>query len=175
MGLKLEDINGIGKTTADRMKSAGIDSVEKIASIKLESLLKINGIGKSTAEKYIEDAKNLLDSMKSKERKDMLEEKQTSEKNTISSETQTQTSDKKVTLESNDQKMNITRTHLIEQFRTIPPTFLDEKTRIAINKKLNGTKRTSSDNYYLRKLKSLVREKLDEASYYELLKTILDS
>lgn len=82
---------------------------------------------------------------------------------------------KKVTLESNDQEMNITRAHLIEQFRTIPPRLLDEKTRIAINKKLNGTKRTSSDNYYLRKLKSLVREKLDEASYYELLKTILDS
>lgn len=82
---------------------------------------------------------------------------------------------KKVTLESNDQERNITRTHLIEQFRTIPPRFLDEKTRIAINKKLNGTKRTSSDNYYLRKLKSLVREKLDEANYYELLKIILDS
>jgi len=71
--------------------------------------------------------------------------------------------------------MNITRTHLIEQFRTIPPTFLDEKTRIAINKKLNGTKRTSSDNYYLRKLQSLIREKLNEAEYYELLKSILDS
>jgi len=82
---------------------------------------------------------------------------------------------KKVTLESNDQEMNITRAHLVEQFRTIPPTFLDEKTRIAINKKLNGTKRTSSDNYYLRKLKSLVREKLNEAEYYELLKSILDS
>ncbi|MBA7703776.1 hypothetical protein ES703_112570 [subsurface metagenome] len=82
---------------------------------------------------------------------------------------------KKVTLESNDQEMNITKAHLIEQFRTIPPKFLDEKTRIAINKKLNGTKRTGSDNYFLRKLKSLIREKLNEASYYDLLKTILDS
>lgn len=82
---------------------------------------------------------------------------------------------KKLNLEGRDQESNVKRVHLIEQFRTIPPTFLDEKTRIAINKKLNGTKRTSSDNYYLRKLKSLVREKLNEASYYDLLKTILDS
>lgn len=81
---------------------------------------------------------------------------------------------RKLILESKDQKINNTKAHLIEQFRKIPPKLLDEKTRIAINKKLNGTKRTSSDNYYLRKLKTLIHEKLNEASYYELLKTILD-
>ena len=58
--MKLEDITGIGKTTAERLKSAGIDSVEKMASVNLESLLKVNGIGKSTAVRYIQTANELL-------------------------------------------------------------------------------------------------------------------
>ncbi len=82
---------------------------------------------------------------------------------------------KKLTLETKDQELKTSKAHLIEQFRKIPPKFLDEKTRVAINKKLYGTKRTSSDNYYLRKLKKFIQDKLIEASYYELLKTILDS
>jgi len=57
---KLEDVSGIGKTTADRLRSAGIDTVEKLASIKLEDLLKVKGIGKSSAIKYIENAKEFL-------------------------------------------------------------------------------------------------------------------
>ena len=61
----------------------------------------------------------------------------------------------------------------IEKYKEIPPTFLDEKTRVAINKKLRGTKRTNSDNYYLRKLKSHIQEKLKEAEYYKLISEIL--
>ena len=64
---------------------------------------------------------------------------------------------------------------LIEQFKRIPPKFLDEKTRIAINKKLHGRKKTSSDSYYLRKLKTIILEKLKEATYYEMLRNILES
>lgn len=66
------------------------------------------------------------------------------------------------------------RGQLIQQFRKIPFNFLDEKTRIAINKKLHGQKRTNSDNYYLRKLKAEIKEKLYEASYFEILKTIIE-
>ena len=66
------------------------------------------------------------------------------------------------------------RKQLIEQFRLIPATFLDEKTRIAINKKLHGQKRTNSDNYYLRKLKAQITEKLNEASFFEILKEIIE-
>lgn len=66
------------------------------------------------------------------------------------------------------------RSRLIEQFRKIHPKFLDEKTRVAINKKLNGIKRTNSDNYYLRKLKAVIKEKLHDASYYEILKEIVE-
>ncbi len=66
------------------------------------------------------------------------------------------------------------RSRLIKQFRKIHPKFLDEKTRVAINKKLNGIKRTNSDNYYLRKLKAVIKEKLHDASYYEILKEIVE-
>ena len=31
MEKELEDVNGIGKTTAQRMKEAGIDTIEKLA------------------------------------------------------------------------------------------------------------------------------------------------
>ena len=58
---------------------------------------------------------------------------------------------------------------LIKKYKEIPPKFLDEKTRVAINKLLHGTKRTNSDNYYLRKLKSHLKEKLEEARYYKNL------
>lgn len=66
------------------------------------------------------------------------------------------------------------RGQLIQQFRKIPFNFLDEKTRVAINKKLHGQKRTNSDNYYLRKLKAEISEKLYEASYFEILKEIIE-
>ena len=62
---------------------------------------------------------------------------------------------------------------LIKKYKEIPPKLLDEKTRVAINKKIYGTKRTNSDNYYLRKLKSLIQEKLKEGEYYEILDKII--
>ncbi|MFW9899161.1 MAG: hypothetical protein ACFFDO_07865 [Candidatus Thorarchaeota archaeon] len=72
------------------------------------------------------------------------------------------------------QAENNVKSQLISQFRKIPHNFLDEKTRIAINKKIRVVKRNSSDNYYLRKLKTAIQEKLKEASYYEILKKILE-
>ncbi|MFX1498611.1 MAG: hypothetical protein ACFFBH_13890 [Promethearchaeota archaeon] len=63
---------------------------------------------------------------------------------------------------------------LKEQYKQIPPTFLDEKTRIAISKKLRNVSRTSSDSYYLRKLNQIIKEKLKEAEYYEILRKILE-
>ena len=62
---------------------------------------------------------------------------------------------------------------LIKRYKDIPAKFLDEKTRIAINKKIYGTKRTNSDNYYLRKLKNLIQEKLKEREFYEILDKII--
>ncbi len=65
--------------------------------------------------------------------------------------------------------------NLIKNYNSIPVNFLDEKTRIAINKKLKGIKKTNSDDYYLRKLKIKVREKIKEAEYYQILRDILES
>ena len=71
---------------------------------------------------------------------------------------------------SHKEKVNM----LNNLYKEIPPRFLDEKTRIALNKKLRATKRTNSDNYYLKKLKSVIKEKLNEAKYYEILRDILE-
>ena len=61
MSYDLTDIAGIGKATAEKMKAAGIDSVEKLANVNTDDLvkLKIKGVGVATAEKYITNAKKL--------------------------------------------------------------------------------------------------------------------
>ena len=75
----------------------------------------------------------------------------------------------------NSYNSEVGRKSIIQDYKSIPVNFLDEKTRIALNKKLKSMKKTNSDNYYLRKLKSTVREKLKEAEYYEILRVILES
>jgi len=69
MSYDLEDVSGIGKATAERIKAAGIDSIQKLATVKPEALvkLKIKGIGKATALKYINNAKKLVEEIQSKE------------------------------------------------------------------------------------------------------------
>ena len=61
MSYDLTDITGIGKATADKMKAAGIDSIEKLVNVNPDDLvkLKIKGVGTATAEKYITNAKKL--------------------------------------------------------------------------------------------------------------------
>ena len=84
-----------------------------------------------------------------------------------------------ITLDSETEEISIIdekalKKQLKEQFKEIPVNFLDEQTRILVNKKLSGTKKTSSEAYYLRKLKSSIQEKLKEAKYYEILRKILE-
>ena len=78
-------------------------------------------------------------------------------------------SDQKQKLINKDDKKK-----LIENYKKIPPKFLDEKTRIALNKKIYGARRTNSDNYYLRKLKNSIRDNLNETQYYEIIDKILE-
>lgn len=59
MSLKLEDVKGLGKKV-DTLKEAGINSIEKLASSKVEDLTELKGIGKATAEKIIDSAKELI-------------------------------------------------------------------------------------------------------------------
>ena len=63
MVYQLEDVKGIGSETAKKIKEAGIDSVEILASSKPEDIVKlrIKGIGKATASKFIESAKSFLE------------------------------------------------------------------------------------------------------------------
>jgi len=63
MSNELENVSGIGKATAERLKAAGIDSIQKLATIKIEDLLKlkIKGIGSATGKRYIENAMELYD------------------------------------------------------------------------------------------------------------------
>jgi hypothetical protein len=75
------------------------------------------------------------------------------------------------------QKSNLIKDNnekLIEKFRKIPPRFLDEKTRIAVIKKLQGKNLTSSNQYYLRKLKTQIQKKLKELINYQILRDILE-
>jgi hypothetical protein len=68
MTLDIQLVNGIGKKTAERMKQKGIDSIERLASSRVEDLLKISGIGNATAKRYINTAQNYLEDIKEKER-----------------------------------------------------------------------------------------------------------
>ncbi|MCK4286733.1 MAG: translation initiation factor IF-2 subunit gamma, partial [Candidatus Lokiarchaeota archaeon] len=69
MSFELEDISGVGKTTADKMKAAGIDSIEKLVEVKPEDLvkLKIKGVGKVTAQKIIISARKILEELGKKD------------------------------------------------------------------------------------------------------------
>jgi hypothetical protein len=81
---------------------------------------------------------------------------------------------KKVETYSKNLSKETERKALIEEFRKIPPEFLEEKTRIALNKKLRGDKTNNSDKYYLRKLKLDIDSKLANAKYYKILKRIFE-
>lgn len=70
MSYNLTDVGGIGKATAEKIKAAGIDSVEKLAGSNPDDLikLKIKGVGAATAEKYIANAKKLLEAIDTQEK-----------------------------------------------------------------------------------------------------------
>jgi len=69
MEYSLENVSGIGKAIAERLKAAGLDSVQKLASMNPDDLvnLKIKGIGAATAKKYIDNAKKMLEESSPKE------------------------------------------------------------------------------------------------------------
>jgi len=58
----LEDLSSITKKTADRLKRAGIDTIEKLALKKVEELLEIQGFTITKALTYIIEANDFLNS-----------------------------------------------------------------------------------------------------------------
>ncbi|MFX0144939.1 MAG: helix-hairpin-helix domain-containing protein, partial [Candidatus Hodarchaeota archaeon] len=60
--------NSLGKETVQRMKEVGIDSLEKLATSRIEDLLVIDGIGVSNAKYYIEFARKHIERIKAKEK-----------------------------------------------------------------------------------------------------------
>ena len=82
MSFDLEDVSGIGKTTAEKMKAAGIDSLEKLVGVKPEDLvkLKIKGVGKATAQKIIASAQKILEELSKKEKSTSSEKEKIIEK-----------------------------------------------------------------------------------------------
>lgn len=76
--------------------------------------------------------------------------------------------------ETNEKNETPSREKLKQEYKLVPPDLIEESMRTAINKKLHNRKRTSSDNYYLRKLKLQIQDRLKEIKYYRILKQILD-
>ncbi|MFW9823391.1 MAG: GTP-binding protein, partial [Candidatus Thorarchaeota archaeon] len=85
MSFDLEDVSGIGKTTAEKMKAAGIDSIEKLAQTKPEDIveLKIKGIGEATAQKIIVNAEKILEDIRIEEKTVEKKEPKTAPKSTV--------------------------------------------------------------------------------------------
>ena len=46
---ELEEANGIGKIILNRLRHKGINTLEKLVSMKIDDLVKIHGIGNATA------------------------------------------------------------------------------------------------------------------------------
>lgn len=57
--IDLTQIKGVGAKTADVLKKAGYDSIEKIKNLTLEDLVKLDGIGEKTAQKILKSVKNI--------------------------------------------------------------------------------------------------------------------
>jgi hypothetical protein len=83
MTLELQQVKGIGKKIAERMKGKGIDSITKLASTSVEDLSKIRGIGNSMAKTYIHIAQNYLKNTKVGNKEKNIDQKKLNEPDPI--------------------------------------------------------------------------------------------
>ncbi len=58
--VSVRDVPGVGPAMAERLKEAGIETVEQLAGKTLEQLTEIKGVGEKTAEKLLESAQQAL-------------------------------------------------------------------------------------------------------------------
>ncbi|OGW28697.1 MAG: hypothetical protein A2X56_00735 [Nitrospirae bacterium GWC2_57_13] len=60
VGPALTDIEGVGEKTAEGLREAGYDTVEKIAAMSDDEMMTIPGIGEVTAQKILQSARTLM-------------------------------------------------------------------------------------------------------------------
>ena len=72
---KLEDIPGVGPTTAEKLREAGFVSVESIATASPIELAESAEIGESTAKKMIKAARELVEIGGFRTGKDVFEQR----------------------------------------------------------------------------------------------------
>ncbi len=56
----LRGLEGVGPTLENKLKEAGVDSIEKLAALTAEQLVEIPGVGEKTAQKLLESARAAL-------------------------------------------------------------------------------------------------------------------
>ena len=56
----ITNIEGVGQKTAEQLREAGYDSIEKIAAMTDEDILAVPSIGEKTAQKILLSARALL-------------------------------------------------------------------------------------------------------------------
>ena len=59
--LEVSEIKGVGKTTEEKLRKAGFDTVESIATVDAETVSEKTGISSKVAAKLIASAKELLE------------------------------------------------------------------------------------------------------------------
>jgi len=75
--LEIEDLPGVGPTTADRLRDNGYTTIEGIATASYADLAEAAEIGEATAKKMIREARKLADIGGFKTGTDVLEERKT--------------------------------------------------------------------------------------------------
>ncbi len=72
--MELEEIKGIGKKTAERLRGAGYTSVEDIARASIEDLTSVEGIGEKLATKIKSEAEKLIEEIEAEKPEEKVEE-----------------------------------------------------------------------------------------------------
>ncbi|MBD3215229.1 MAG: hypothetical protein GF311_21660 [Candidatus Lokiarchaeota archaeon] len=85
---KLTDIKGIGTSTAEKLRDAGISTPEQLSASSTETLSKINGISENSAERFINAARDLLQGHKEFISKSVSKPKMTEKKKSATSKSQ---------------------------------------------------------------------------------------
>jgi len=60
--LELTEISGLGPSKVEALEEEGFDTVESLSEADIDDLTSVSGVGEATAEKFVEGARDLLES-----------------------------------------------------------------------------------------------------------------